>query len=312
MTIKEFLEIKRMELRYQINTKINLDDVIRMFLSTKQVERRSNLTVKSYKGILAKFEGYIGGEINFGDIDQEDVRRYLATRIDLSSKTLYNYHACLSSFWSWAVDNAYSRDNLVRKIHPPKYIKRQIVPFSEAEIRKLIKLTRYTRNKAILMILIDCGIRASELVNLKVEDWRPGMLKVLGKGAKERMVPISEPTERLVSIQLSQRKIGKDGIMGGEALFVSLHEPYAPINYPTVENLMRRLGKRADISDVHCHRFRHTFAINYLRNGGDIYTLQKILGHTTLEMVKNYLDIARSDVTAAHAKASPVLKWGLR
>jgi site-specific recombinase XerD len=74
---------------------------------------------------------------------------------------------------------------------------------------------------------------------------------------------------------------------------------------------LRRLGKRAGVDDTHPHRFRHTFAITFLRNGGDPYSLQAILGHTTMDMVKTYLNIAQVDLDAAHKRASPVEGWKL-
>jgi site-specific recombinase XerD len=76
-----------------------------------------------------------------------------------------------------------------------------------------------------------------------------------------------------------------------------------------VQILLRRIGERAGAEDVHPHRFRHTFAIQYLRNGGDIYSLRTLMGHATLAMVMHYLDLAQTDVAQAHRQASPGDRW---
>ena len=79
----------------------------------------------------------------------------------------------------------------------------------------------------------------------------------------------------------------------------------------SVRQLLYRIGSAAQVTDCHPHRFRHTFAIEYLRNGGDVFTLQRILGHSTLEMVNYYLKLVQTDLEEAHKRASPADRWEL-
>lgn len=82
-----------------------------------------------------------------------------------------------------------------------------------------------------------------------------------------------------------------------------------PMTKMAVRFMLNRLAKRAGVTDVHPHRFRHSFAIWYLRGGGDIFTLQRILGHSSLDMVSYYLEYAQTDVASAHRRASPLDRW---
>jgi site-specific recombinase XerD len=174
----------------------------------------------------------------------------------------------------------------------------------------MLSAVKSTRDRAILLTLLDTGMRASELVNLTIDDWRESSLVVMGKGRKERTVPISKPTEKAIWRQLLAREILPCGVRGGNALFAALING-EELTYISLSSMLIRLRKYSGVKGIHAHRFRHTFAITFLRYGGDIYTLQRILGHSTLDMVKTYLDIVRSDIVRAHEKASPVLNWEL-
>jgi integrase/recombinase XerD len=96
----------------------------------------------------------------------------------------------------------------------------------------------------------------------------------------------------------------------GEPLFTT--EEGNRIKVDRLGKIIRIIGERAGVNgQKNCHRFRHTSAINFLRNGGDVYSLRRILGHTTLKMCLVYLEIAKTDIENAHKHASPVANWGL-
>jgi integrase/recombinase XerD len=129
----------------------------------------------------------------------------------------------------------------------------------------------------------------------------------MGKGDKERLLPISPPTAKaLWQYVTAERKEARPN----DALFVGLRG--VGMTRSGLLQLVRGLGERAGIAGVHPHIFRHTFAINFLRNGGGAYELQLSLGHESMEMVRAYLSLANSDLAAAHEKASPVTGWHLQ
>ena len=94
-----------------------------------------------------------------------------------------------------------------------------------------------------------------------------------------------------------------------DPLFVSLDR--YPMDRSSISHMLRELGKRAGVAKVHPHRFRHTMALWFLRNGGDVFSLQRILGHSTLDMVRQYVALAEADAVSAHRRASPADNWRL-
>ena len=155
------------------------------------------------------------------------------------------------------------------------------------------------------MILLDTGLRIGELVNLKMEDVHmdEGYLKVLGKGKKERIVPIGKFVQ-MELLHFIEKVRPQPYYSDCDKLFLS--RGGKPITVNTVKLVFSRLAKSSGVNRLHAHLCRHTFAINYLLNGGDIFSLREILGHTTLEMVNHYLHFTSSQITAQHHKYSPM------
>ena len=285
----------------------------------------SRHTLADYNNTFAKFMDYLDDDPTIDSISSTLVKSFLASR-SVSKKTVLNYHTGLSALWAWAVDADLVEINILHTVQRPRPEKRVINELSREQVEAMfsaldrsrdfsrpgqrscsVALPNSDRNRAILILFLDTGIRVSELCELTIDrcDLRGRKIIVFGKGAKERQIPISARTAQVIWKYLSKRS---DARMN-DFLFVTREN--LPITRKNCLDMLTDLGERAGVPNVHPHRLRHTFAINYLRNGGDVYTLQDILGHTTLDMVKNYLHIARTDVAASHRKASPVANWRL-
>jgi integrase/recombinase XerD len=160
------------------------------------------------------------------------------------------------------------------------------------------------RNYALITLLYDTGCRISELLDLKVEDIQldEKILTVKGKGGKGRVVPFGDRSLIALVKYLNRRTtlFGKDGL-------VFLTKFGNPLTRRMTNKIIERIGEKAKVENVRlsAHTFRHTFAKNWLMNGGDIFSLQKILGHRTLDMVRNYVNITFKDIQSQHNKFSP-------
>jgi len=250
----------------------------------------------------------------------------------LSPKSIRNIHTNLSALWTWAEQEGFVETNIIRSIEKPKANPPIIEPFTKDEIVMLLKACDSSRtwksrsnaanarptadrDRAIIMTILDTGARASELCGIHFRDVNltTHSIKTLGKGpgreAKERMVYIGKRTGQAIWKSLVPRL---DKIQEDDSLFVVGKEgDWRPMSRHVLGKLLKRIGERAGVEGVNPHRFRHTFAITYLRNDGGVFTLQALLGHSDLTMVKRYARIAQIDCATTHRKASPVDNWRL-
>jgi len=235
------------------------------------------------------------------------VRGFLASCTHLSKKNLLNYHTGLSALWTWAISEALIEHHIIKKTKRPKPPKPDIKPYTRDDIEALLAVCSHTqphimrgkhncrrrrptahRDKAITKTLVDTGIRASELCKITIADLDKRNMRIFihGKGAKKRTVYIAASTSRAIWRYLTTRHEARPD----DPLFVT--QEGHQLRRDTLCHLIIRIGRRAGIPNANVHRFRHTFAINFLRNGGNAYTLQRLLGHSTLDMVKTYLKLA--------------------
>lgn len=282
-------------------------------------ESRSEHTIRDYNTTLTRFVTYIGPLTRLDTITPDQIRGFLShwSQLEvapsgaiarparrLSKKTLLNMHIALSALWTWAVAEGFAEEHALRgRIRPPHAQRAPIDALTGDQLKSLLETVNgNARNKAIIMFMASTGVRASELCDMRVGDvdLKARSAMVTGKGDKKRMVPFGSKTGSALFHYIAQRP----GSEPNEPVFLS--ENGGALTRGALLLLIRRAGQRAEIRDLHPHRLRHTFAISYIRNGGDVFTLQQILGHASLEMVRRYVRLAGTDVQAAHRRADPV------
>jgi integrase/recombinase XerD len=156
--------------------------------------------------------------------------------------------------------------------------------------------------------MLDSGIRVSEMTGITLGDVNlaEGYIKIsAGKGANERIVPIGSLVQRSLWKYINHHRPQP---LTQTVTRLFLNQKGLPLTRNGVQQMLRRLGRRASITGVRCspHTLRHTFAKNYLLNGGDIFSLQKILGHSSLSSVRLYLNLFATDIKKQHQRFSPI------
>lgn len=300
----------------------------------------SPLTLAPYRSALLKLAGFLG-DPEIDQVSEADLLGFMAylrspdyqpSHTDepgrLTEASMHRYWKAIRAFWKWAGEKLRTgRPDLVLAI--PAYDSKEIEPYSREEVGRMLracdtsgvvekrgkksyamKRPTATRDRAILRLLLDTGIRVGELCRLRVMDldFDSGTLAVLphrkGK-TRARIIPVGDSARQEAWLYLAGR--GKTG----ERAPLFTVERERPISRARVGGIVSYLGERAGVPRAGPHRFRHTFAIEYLRGGGDVFTLQYILGHANMDMVRRYLRIANMDIEIAHHRSSPGDRWGI-
>ena len=234
----------------------------------------------------------------------------------LSGHTVNCYLRSLRIFFSWLVSEDILPNHPFEKVKIPRPPTKIIPAFSPSQIQQLLSVIN-TRTPAgyrdylIILTLLDTGLRFSELCSMTLEKlWlEDGTARVLGKGNKERLVPIGKRVQRLLWRYIERFRPEP---VNANCDFVFLNQKGRPIGIQRVQKMMKIYGRKAGLVGIRCspHTLRHTAAITFLRNGGDVFSLQRLLGHSNLEMTRRYCELATVDVKKAHDLASPVDNFG--
>lgn len=228
----------------------------------------------------------------------------------LSPHTVYTYWNHLSTFFTWLVREGIMDVSPFHGLTSPVCPKDQISPFSQDEVRAILAAAKQGRNAprdtAIVLFLLDTGVRSTELCRLKRSDLdlRQHHAEVMGKGRKKRKVCLGLNLTRAIYQYLATHVVEGDG-----PLFAADKNGCAgqPLTRSGMGQIIRRLCRAAGVTGPRCspHRFRHTFAVEFLRAGGNAFTLKELLGHTSLNITMRYVAFAEADIEAQHRLYSP-------
>ena len=308
------------------NNSLDLASLIEEYRVTCQTEGKSARTIEWYVCFLTKFRRFLEGHempANVSQVDKNHVRafiRYLQTEArtprsgnPLSAATVQGYVRTLKAFFAWLEREEYLPANPMAKMPIPKAQTKIIDTFSGDQINRLLDVCHRSngsshRNLSIMLLLLDSGIRVSEAVGINLADVNlaEGHVKIkVAKGSRERMVPIGSIVQKSLWKYVNHYRPQP---LTQTVTKLFLNDRGLPLTKNGIQQMLRRYGSRAGIAGVRCspHTFRHTFAKNYLLNGGDIFSLQKILGHSSLASVRLYLNLFATDIKKQHMRFSPV------
>ncbi len=236
----------------------------------------------------------------------------------LSGHAINTYLRSIRAFWSWLVREEVITSNPFSKVKVPRPPKKVIATFSEKQLNAIFKSINIAtpagfRDWTMILMLLDTGIRASELVGLTMDNinLEEGIVKVFGKGSKERIVPFGAKVQRTLWKYLQRHRPQPANPLRPTLFLTAAGNP---ITTDRLRTIIEKYAWKARIEGVRCspHTFRHTCAISYLRNGGDVFSLQRILGHSSLEIVRIYVNLAEADIKACHRRFSPADNMDIR
>jgi integrase/recombinase XerC/integrase/recombinase XerD len=301
---------------------LELNKLILHFAQSNKAEGKSPKTIGWYTEMLTGFARFLvtsGNRPVLEEFNVVSVREFVIHEQErkMSPYSVQGKVRALKAFASWLCDEGYTSERVLQNLKPPKVPINLIEPLTSAEIDQLVDcqnpLTAIgCRDIAILVVMLDTGVRLSELCDLRFEDAHveQGYLKVMGKGRKERMVPIGASAQKMLWRYIIHFR-PEPMMKADNYLFLTLDGK--PLRANAVKLLIKRWGKKAGVPRLHAHLCRHTFATNYLiHNCGDVFRLQQILGHTTLEMVRRYVHYASSHAMINSKSSSPMDHMGIK
>jgi len=327
---------KSLQLRKKERMSIQLSTLIEYYATSKKVAGCSPKTLIALRSNLDRFLRFLEKRehsLKLADVTIHDARSYVASLqgkvikfeghplnrpiegYELSPQTVWSHVRTLRAFSNWIYHEGYTKSPLFQQLEVPKLPQKKIEVLSPEEIHQILDSINSNtfigaRTYAIVLLMIDTGIRAGELVGMKLSDidWERGIFKVFGKGSKERFVPMGA-TARQTLMRYANVFRPQPARPDVDNVFLSV-DGY-PLTVNAITHIMHRLGRNSGVTRLHAHLLRHTCGVQYLLAGGDTKSLQMFLGHASPFMTHHYEQFKDEQVMAQHRKFSPADALGL-
>jgi integrase/recombinase XerD len=299
---------------------MNNSSYLKGFSAYLQLERSlSKHSIEAYLSDVDKLQQYylaVNKQLVLTAITLKDLREFIIwlNEIGMQANTQARVVSGIKAFFSYLVQEAILTDNPSALLEAPKMSRKLPDTLSIFEINQLIDAIDASkpegmRNKAILEVLYGCGLRVTELVELRISTIYPDteFIKVIGKGNKERLVPIGAVALKLLGIYLNQVRVHLS-IKKGHEDFVFLNRTGTRLSRISVFTLIKDLALKTGIhKNISPHTFRHSFATHLIEGGADLRAVQDMLGHASITTTEIYThldrDYLRSIITQFHPRS---------
>lgn len=294
-----------------------MDTFLKEYLAYLKLEKNlSGNTVSSYRNDISSFIRFLE-ENKISDpsrIESRIIIRFFTNleKIGLTSSSAARYFSSLKGFLNYLFTNNYIKNNPIEKVSPPKLGKTLPGVLSFEEIDKILSLPDTNeilglRDKTILEVFYACGLRISELISLKLSDLflNEEMIRVFGKGSKERIVPIGSSAINWINVYLTKSRPLLQKKMKSEN-YLFLNSRGSKLSRMGVWKIVSRYIKESGIEkEAHPHTFRHSFATHLIEGGADLRSVQEMLGHADISTTQIYTHIDREFIKQVHKQFHP-------
>lgn len=297
---------------------LDFEDVLNEYLYHCEAKGFTAKTMKNKRQEYKQLNLYLKEKRAIRELESvtvHDLKAYvrLKQKDGLQAQSIVAMFKMTKAFFSWCEEEGYLKGNIAKKVVLPKIPKKVLIGFAVDEVESMITAFTYknyieTRNKAIIAMLADCGLRAMELRGLLSGNLKETSILVNGKGNKERIVFVSPALKRIL---IRYERIKKQYFHDKETTnHYFLSYTGTDISHVGLDNVIKEAGKRAGIENkrVSPHTFRHFFSVQCILNGIDIYTLSKLLGHSDISTTQRYLQSLEDfDLIEKAMSSSPLM-----